>query len=162
MSATIGVKPEFVPRRRTDVDAIVAFVGSVQARALKPAMAFHFATEIPVYATAQATGTATSAELTDLDGFRLTELPWLVYPSTLRSDVDAAFSLVRSALAPLYALGVDAYRVADRADLLTADGGGLFGETGQLEITGSGSLLRDPAWAVVSDGNLVALPTVVQ
>jgi uncharacterized protein len=163
LSATLGTKPEFLPRRRNDVDAIVAFVGPGQARALNPALAFHFATDLPVYATAQAAGTSTGAELADLNGFRLTELPWQVYPSSLRAGVDAAFGLVGSALAPLYALGVDAYRVADRAELLTSvAGGGLFGETGQLQVRNGGSLLREPAWAVVSSGQLVALPTVVQ
>jgi uncharacterized protein len=162
LSATLGVKPEFLPRRRTDIDAIVAFVGPVQARALNPALAFHFATAIPVYATAQATGTASGTELADLNGFRLTELPWQIYPSSLRTGVNTAFALVRSPLAPLYALGVDAYRVADRAQSLTSAVGGLFGETGQLQVRSSGSLLREPAWAVVNSGRLVALPTVVQ
>jgi len=161
LAKTIGTTPEFIPRRRSDVDAFVALVGHSQARALNPAMAFHFAADVPIYATSQVTGGATSTDLADLDGFRLTELPWQVYPSAIRADVDAAFPSVDSSLSPLYALGIDAYRLAARADLLTASAsGGLLGETGQLQIQSSGAVVRQPAWAVVSHDALLALPTV--
>lgn len=161
LAKTIGTTPEFIPRRRSDVDAFVALVDRSQARALNPAIAFHFAADVPIYTTSQAAGGASAAELGDLDGFRLTELPWQVYPSPIRAEVDAAFATGGSNLSPLYALGIDAYRLAARADLLTSNAtGGLLGETGQLQIQSSGAVVRHPAWAVVSHGALVALPTV--
>jgi outer membrane PBP1 activator LpoA protein len=149
-----------VPRRRGDVEAVAAFVDPTQARGLNPALAFHFATDIPVYATSQAAGSATRVELAELDGFRLTELPWQVYPSVVRNEVDIAFGPGQAALAPLYALGVDAYRLADRTSSLLQRATALLGETGQLRILADGAVVRDPAWAVVSHGKLVALPTV--
>jgi len=160
LARTLGTTPEFAPRRRGDVEAVVAFVDPTQARALNPALAFHFATDIPVYATSQAAGGATPGELAELDGFRLTELPWQVYPSALRDEVEAAFAAGRSSLGPLYALGVDAYRLADRAGSMLEHATALLGATGQLNIGNDGSVVRDPAWAVVSHGELVALPTV--
>lgn len=162
LAKTIGTTPEFMPRRRSDVDAFVALVSHSQARALNPAMAFYFAADVPIYTTSQAAGSATPTDLADLDGLRLTELPWQVYPSAIRTEVDAAFPTSDSNLSPLYALGIDAYRLAARVDLLRPSAvGGLLGETGQLQIQGSGAVVRHPAWAVVSHGALVALPTVV-
>jgi outer membrane PBP1 activator LpoA protein len=161
LAKTIGSTPEFIPRRRSDVDAFVALVGHSHARALNPAMSFYFAADVPIYATSQVAGGGTSTDLADLDGLRVTELPWQVYSSAIRTEVDAAFPSVDPTLSPLYALGVDAYRLAARADLLTATAtGGLLGETGQLQIQSSGAVVRHPAWAVVSHGALVALPTV--
>lgn len=161
LAQTIGTKPEFIPRRRADVDAVVAFVDPSQARALNPAMAFYFASELPIYATSQATTNIGATGLAELDGFRTTQLPWHVYPSAVRDEVFAAFTNIRTDLSALYALGVDAYRLADRAGLLAQHAtGGLLGETGQLQIQGSGAVVRQPAWAVVSNGRLVALPSV--
>jgi len=162
LAQLIGTQPEFTPRRRADVDAVVALVDPSQARALNPAMAFFFASELPIYATSQATTGIGAGGLAELDGFRTTQLPWQVYPSVVRDEIYAAFSNVRTDLSALYALGVDAYRLADRAELLAQHAaGGLLGETGQLSIESSGAIVRQPAWAVVSHGRLVALPSVV-
>ena len=65
LARTIGQAPEFIPRRRRDVDALVAFVDNVQARALKPALAFHFARDLPVYAVSQSVQPITAANLRD-------------------------------------------------------------------------------------------------
>ena len=160
LSKVIGSKPEFTARRRLDVDALIALTDPAQSRALNPAMAFHFASDVPIYATAQSAGTS-AADLGDLNGIRLTALPWQIYASPIRTEADAAFGASRSALASLYALGVDAYRLCNRADLLLPDAAGrVLGETGQLQIRAPGIVVRDPAWAVVQRGALVALPTV--
>jgi uncharacterized protein len=160
LSKTIGTKPEFTARRRSDVDALIALTDPAQSRALNPAMAFHFASDVPIYATSQSAGT-TTADLGDLNGIRLTALPWQIYPSAVRDEADAAFGASRSALASLYALGVDAYRLSDRADLLQPNAAGrLLGETGLLQIHAPGVVARDPAWAIVQRGTLVSMPTV--
>jgi len=162
LAKTIGSTPEFTARRRSDVDALVALTDPAQARALNSAMAFHFAADVPIYATSQSAGTASSGELGDLNGIRLTELPWQVYPSAIHDEVGAAFANSRSSLSPLYALGVDAFRLSDRADLLIPNSPGrLLGETGQLQVQGSGVVTREPVWAIVQRGALVAMPTVV-
>ncbi len=58
LAKTIGTKPEFIPRSRSDLDALVALTDPGQSRALKSAMAFHFAGDVPIYATSQVTGGA--------------------------------------------------------------------------------------------------------
>jgi uncharacterized protein len=161
LSKTLGSKPEFTARRRSDLDALVALTDPAQARALNSAMAFHFAADVPIYATSQATTNASSNDLGDLNGFRITELPWQVYPSAIRTEVESAFANSRSSLSPLYALGVDAFRLSDRADLLIPNSPGrLLGETGQLQVSGAGVVAREPAWALVQRGALAAMPTV--
>ena len=161
LSKTLGSKPEFTSRRRSDLDALVALTDPAQARALNSAMAFHFAADVPIYATSQAATNTSSNDLGDLNGFRITELPWQVYPSAIRTEVESAFTNSRTSLSPLYALGVDAFRLSDRADLLIPNSPGrLLGETGQLQVSGAGVVAREPAWALVQRGALVAMPTV--
>ena len=161
LSKTIGTRPEFAARRRSDVDALIAFTDPAQARALNSATAYHFAADVPIYTTSQATGGSTQGVLQDLNGIRLTELPWQVYPSAIRDEVASAFSSAQAALSPLYALGVDAFRLSERADLLAANSPGrLLGETGQLQVQSSGVVTRDPAWAIVQHGSVVAIPSV--
>jgi len=161
LAKTLGSKPEFTARRRSDLDALVVLTDPAQARALNSAMAFHFAGDVPIYATSQATTNASSNDLSDLNGFRITELPWQVFPSAIRTEVESAFSNSHTSLSPLYALGIDAFRLSDRADLLIPNSSGrLLGETGQLQVSGGGVVAREPAWALVQHGALVALPTV--
>ncbi len=163
LSKTLGSKPEFTARRRSDLDALIALTDPGQARALNSAMAFHFAADVPIYATSQVTTNASSNDLGDLNGFRITEPPWQVYPSPIRINVESAFANSRTSLSPLYALGVDAFRLSDRADLLIPNSPGrLLGETGQLQVSGAGVVAREPAWAIVQHGALVAMPIVAQ
>ena len=103
------------------------------------------------------------ADLGDLNGIRITELPWQVYPSPIRDEVEAAFANSRSSLSPLYALGVDAFRLGDRADLLIPNSPGT--PSGRNRATPSAKLrrrAREPVWAIVQHGALVAMPTVAQ
>jgi outer membrane PBP1 activator LpoA protein len=162
LTKTIGSTPEFIARRRSDLDALVALTDPAQSRALNSAMAFYFAADVPIYATSQSAGAGSANALGDLNGLRLTELPWQVYPSAIRKEVESAFANSHSSMSPLYALGVDAFRLSDRADLMIPNSPGrLLGETGQLQVQGSGVVTREPAWAVVQHGALVAMPTVV-
>jgi hypothetical protein len=159
LSKTLGSKPEFTARRRSDLDALVALTDPAQARALNSAMAFHFAADVPIYATSQATTNASSNDLGELNGFRITELPWQVYPSPIRTEVESAFANSRTSLSPLYALGVDAFRLSDRADLLIPSSPGRLLGNGQLQVSGAG-VSRASCLALVQRGALVAMPTV--
>ncbi len=114
----IGEKLEFLPRARQDVDAIVALVSPLEATALVPALKFHFADRIPVYATSQTVRGASRDRLEDLNGFHVSELPWFAMQEPSYRTLDAAFGLDGSPFAALYALGVDAFRLADRVPLI--------------------------------------------
>ena len=100
---------EFLPRGREDLDAVVAFTSALEAKALVPALQFHFADELPVFATSQS---ARSGRLSDIAGFHITELPLLADPDPVAAGMAAAFDLSEQPLLELFALGLDAYRLA--------------------------------------------------
>ena len=100
---------EFLPRGREDLDAVVAFTSALEAKALVPALQFHFADELPVFATSQS---ARSGRLSDIAGFHVTELPLLTDPDPVAAGMTAALDLREQPLLELFALGLDAYRLA--------------------------------------------------
>jgi outer membrane PBP1 activator LpoA protein len=149
----LGTDLEFLPRARGDVDAILALVTQLEASALVPALKFHFADQVPVYATSQTVRGASPERLRELAGFHVAELPWFALDTPSFRSLDDAFDLQGSPFAALYALGVDAFRLAERAPLIL-DGGltELLGSTGELEFASDGRIRRRLARAVISDG----------
>jgi outer membrane PBP1 activator LpoA protein len=161
LNALLGFELEFLPRARQDVDAVVALVNTVEANALVPALRFHFAQALPVYASSQSVRGAQPGELNELSGFRVSELPWYLFSDPLYQDMDGTFVLRGNPLSSLYALGVDAFRVSDRLPLLArGEANQLLGSTGVLSVNSSGRFRRELAWGVVSRGRVVALPLV--
>ena len=159
LAAAIQQSVEFIPRRRQDIDAVVALVDAEQGGAVRPALAYHFASAIPVYATSQVISDPSSNRLAELNLMRVCQLPWSVYPDAIKSELAAAFA--RQSPGPLHALGVDAYRLADRLALFATDPNArLLGATGILTLNES-RVSRDLIWSVVRDGRLEPLPTVV-
>lgn len=153
---------EFTPRARTDLDAVVAIMDNTQANALVPALKFHFASQLPVYASSQTVRGAKRSKITPLAGFRVSELPWLMLTEPLQQTVQDSFSLRGSSLSSLYALGADAYRVADRLPILKVSTDlGMLGNTGALWVDAERRFHRQQQWGVVSNGKLVPMPTVV-
>ncbi|NOX50227.1 MAG: hypothetical protein GXP16_06775 [Gammaproteobacteria bacterium] len=113
----LGKKIEFQPRARKDLDAVVAFVSNTEARALVPALRFHYADKLPVYATSQtARGPASSV----LKGFNITELPVFVSHNTSLETLRHTFDLDNTPFSELYALGYDAYTVSTWLPILQA------------------------------------------
>jgi len=105
----LGQPLEFLPRARSDLDGVVAFVSAAEAKALRPALRFHFANDLPVYTTSQA---ARGDAQTSIAGFNLTEMPMIADPDTDLKQLVDAFNLAASTTTDLYALGFDAYRLA--------------------------------------------------
>jgi len=161
LEAVLGTSLEFLPRARGDVDAIVALVTQLEASALVPALKFHFADQIPVYATSQTVRGASPERLRDLAGFRVSELPWFALETPSYRALDDAFALAGSPFAALYALGVDAFRLAERLPLVL-DGSmtELLGSTGELSFTPSGRVQRRLARAEVRAGRVQVPGTV--
>ena len=161
IAALLGFELEFLPRARRDLDAVVALVSNLEANALVPALRFHFAQALPVYASSQSVRGSRSAQLDELSGFRVSELPWYLFPDPLYQEMEGAFVLRGNSLSSLYALGVDAFKVSDRLALLARGGANqLLGGTGILSLHSSGRFTRELAWGVISRGQLVPLPLV--
>ncbi|RZV49037.1 MAG: hypothetical protein EX270_13275, partial [Pseudomonadales bacterium] len=137
----LGTPLEFLPRARADIDGVVALTNQVEARALVPALRFHFADQLPVYATSQ---TLLGEELNRLEGFELTEMPLFGSPDEKLDKFSAAFELPESPFAELYALGYDAYRLATWLPILTPDSQvAMPAATGYLWLEPGGKFRRD-------------------
>ena len=155
LAEALGTSLEFLPRARQDIDGIVAFVDHLQARALAPALKFHFAEELPVYASSQSVRGA--RRLGDLEGFQVAELPFRLHPGPLHQAFSEVFDPQDANLTALFALGIDAYRLLDHWSLLSADDP-LRGATGTLRLGDDGCIRRTLGWAVVQGGALSVAP----
>lgn len=70
---------KFEPRRRQDIDAIVLFALPTDGRQIIPTLAFHFAAQLPVYATHHIyQGPTDTSRDRDLEKVVFTDLPWLI------------------------------------------------------------------------------------
>lgn len=137
----LGKPVEFLPRARGDLDAIVAFTNQVEAQALVPALRFHFADDLPVFATSQ---TARGDKYGVLDGFELTEMPLFTTPNEAQRSLIDAYALQSNPLAELFALGFDAFRVATWLPLLDVQSQiALPGASGNLWLEPGGRFRRD-------------------
>ena len=105
---------EFLPRTEQDLDAVLALTTGFESTALVPALQFHFADHLPVYATSQ------SLRDKSPTGFAATELPALVKPDAAEQALIDAFNLNQSPLVDLYALGLAAFQMATWAPVLTS------------------------------------------
>ena len=143
----LRTKLEFLPRARSDLDGVVAFVNDIEAAALAPALKFHYADHLPVYASSQSVRNPSS--LDDLSGFQVTEMPFNLQSEPLWSTVKQAFG--GGSVAALHALGIDAYRIVDLRDWVAA-GEPVYGATGKLQLAGSGRIHRRLAWGTVARG----------
>lgn len=155
LAEALGIPLEFLPRARKDIDGIVAFVDHLQALALAPALKFHLAEELPVYASSQSVRSA--GQLGDLEGFEVAELPFRLHPGPLHRAFSEAFDPHDANLTALFALGIDAYRLFDHWSLLSASDP-LRGATGTLRLGEDGCIRRTLGWAVVERGKLSEVP----
>lgn len=145
---------EFEPRRRQDIDAIFIAAQAPQARQIKPTLAFHYAGNLPVYATSHVYEGVKNTKLDqDMNGVYFSTLPWyfnnkLAEKASLMASPNAA-----AKLQPLYALGVDSFYLYPRLkQLQTIKGARFYGQTGTLELAPSGQILRQQVWAQFSNG----------
>ncbi|MES0873002.1 penicillin-binding protein activator [Sinimarinibacterium sp. HSW-8] len=111
LTNALGVRTEFEPRRRADIDYIFLGARATDARVLLPQFRFHRASGLPHYATSLVYDGRGDAELA---GLRFCDMPFML-------DVRGEFAVERrqassassvAAYPRLYALGRDAYVVA--------------------------------------------------
>jgi len=153
----VGDDVEFTPRRRGDIDAIIALVEGKQLASLKPALAFHFASGLPVYASSQAGRDVPNRE--DLELLRICDMPWRLYPPAIKADLREAFPNNRGTRDALFAFGLDAYRLVNQMSRLTASTDSrIMGSTGILELGPDGVIRRELVWALVKAGRFIPLP----
>ncbi|MBX3705132.1 MAG: penicillin-binding protein activator [Pseudomonadales bacterium] len=151
----LGVPLQFAPRRRTDVAALVALVNALEMTALGPALRFHYAQDIPVYATSQTLQGAGTAALRAMEGMLVADLPWRAPGDPGYRMLADAFPVEGNPFASMYALGADAFRLVDRihpANRATAPE--MLGNTGVLTLQGDGRIRRELELMRVTRGSL--------
>jgi outer membrane PBP1 activator LpoA protein len=155
-------KLESEPRRRHDVDAILIITTPLFAGQIKPLLAFHYASDIPVYATSHInSGQQNRARNNDLNGIRLPEVPWSLNRTL---DIKAsAEKFTPPAYTRFFAMGLDAFQLASRIELMQHFPTSVFqGQTGELYMNEKHQIRRRLEWAEFSDGVLISAPGKTQ
>ncbi len=156
-----GMNFEYTPRRRHDIDFIYVVATPKQARQIKPLLAFHYAQSLPVLASSQIFSGETNPELDrDLEGIQFCDIPWfLAEHSTAKAKLKAAWPDANPKFRRFNALGVDAYRLLSRLQLLIAvPDAKLYGATGSLRLDPNHHILRELTWYKMSGGINTPLP----
>ncbi|NNL57034.1 MAG: penicillin-binding protein activator [Pseudomonadales bacterium] len=153
----IGQRLEFNPRRRQDIDLIVLFANSKQARAIKPLLAYHYAGKIPVIASSQIfDGKNESKKNRDLNGVVFSEMPWILHENPGYQPLPSIYRNSKS-LSRLFAMGVDAYQLHDRLQQLSRDRyTQLLATTGRLSVVDN-RVVRELPLATFAGGKVVPL-----
>lgn len=159
LSGTTGAGS--TPTRRQDVDFIFLAATPQQAQQIKPTLAYQYAGEVPVYATSHLfSGSMNAAQYRDLDGIRFCETPWLLDATDpLRQQVNNQWPQAGGSLGRLYAMGVDAFRLAPRLGQLKAlPDSRVDGLSGSLSLNAGQRVERQLPWAEIRGGQIQRLP----
>ena len=145
---------EFVPRRRSDIHAVVGLVGSKEYASLVAALDFHFGSDIPLFATSAAV--RSDVPIKKKNGTRFVALPLTLFSFRLRHDLENAFPVAKQNPS-FYALGIDAYRLANQFERLMA-GVSIPATTGNLKLSRNNLIQRVPAWGQITNNSRIARP----
>jgi outer membrane PBP1 activator LpoA protein len=165
LESVLGTKLEFEPRRREDLDFIFApSVSFSTARLLRPQLRFHFAGDVPTYATSDSFEPDPSA-YEDMEGLMFPDMPWML-GSELAESVRAVAREAWPTGGPrrnrLFAYGFDAFRLAMaiRTNIASGVPVRVDGLTGRLTLDAERRVQRELAWAQIHNGATRPLPAV--
>jgi hypothetical protein len=156
IKALSGLKLEFEPRRRQDIDMILMLGNAEQARSTKPLFAFHYGADIPVYSSSQIHQYSSPGKNNkDLNGTQFSEIPWLLANNDIfLKQLDKAEKT--SPYIRMHALGLDSYFIIPRLQQLQHHKDSMyFGRTGNLSISQEQRITRQLAWARFSRNKAV-------
>ena len=129
-------KMHFTPYRRQDVDMIFMAATPKDARQLKPQFKFHYAGEIPVYATSHAfTGQLDKQADRDIDDLNFLDMPWILNAPSKAKQSLINYWPEQIRYTRFFALGVDAYNLIPFLGRLQGKSYERFsGQTGNLYL----------------------------
>lgn len=155
-----GKNFEFEPRRRQDIDMIFLVSRSSEGQQIKPTLAFHYARDIPVYATSQIySSTEGKSKNRDLNGIRFTTLPWTLEPNNIEKQMLKKYVDIPANYERLYAMGVDSFLLHNRLKQLNrSSNASIYGKTGKLYLNEQRRIVREQPWAEIVKGEAKALP----
>jgi len=154
-----GNRIKFEPRRRQDVDAIVLFSLPTDGRQIIPTLAFHYAADLPVYASHHIyQGPTDTTRDRDLEKVIFTELPWLIEQPSIQQQISQKWP-DRERYTRLFAIGVDAYRLFPRLEeLQNFTDSRVDGVTGVLQMNSQGRIVTQSSWGQFRAGKVVVDP----
>jgi outer membrane PBP1 activator LpoA protein len=116
-----------------------------------------FAPRVTTYVSAQINQRTSPGTLRDLDNVRVVDLPWLITPNLPAFAQLPHKTFANIALDRLYALGIDAFRVADAFRAGVPAQFELDGATGHLVLAEGRQIAREGTLGVFRQGQLVPL-----
>ncbi|KAA0949658.1 MULTISPECIES: penicillin-binding protein activator [unclassified Pseudomonas] len=161
LQSTVGTDVSAQPSRRQDIEFIFLAVTPQQAQQIKPTLNFQYAGDVPVYATSHVfSASGDKNQYLDMNGILFCETPWLLNTTDpLRNQVAAQWPQANGSLGRLYAMGVDAYRLAPRLGQLKAlPDTRIDGLSGSLGMTPTQRVERQMPWAQFVSGQVQRLP----
>jgi outer membrane PBP1 activator LpoA protein len=161
LESILGTKLQFEPRRRNDIEFIFAPAQANMERLLRPQLRFHYAGDIPTYATSDAFEPDVRAN-EDLDGLMFPDMPWMLggdLAEAVRATTREAWPTGGPHRGRLFAFGFDAFRLAQALRYVGGNGTiSVEGLTGRLSLDADRRVHRDIGWAQLHDGELKLLP----
>ncbi|WQG58880.1 penicillin-binding protein activator [Pseudomonas sp. RTB3] len=158
---TVGTDVAAQPSRRQDIEFIFLAVPPQLAQQIKPTLNFQYAGDVPVYATSHVfSASGDKNQYLDMTNVMFCETPWLLNTTDpLRNQVAAQWPQANGSLGRLYAMGVDAYRLAPRLGQLKAlPDSRIDGLSGSLGISTNQRVDRQLPWAKFVGGEVQRLP----
>jgi outer membrane PBP1 activator LpoA protein len=139
---------------QTNPDAVLLAVSGDRAALLKP-----FIGNVRAYASGLVFERPPQAVARDLDDVRVVEIPWLLTPNAVEFNGLPRREFDSAALERLYALGLDAFRVAASFNDGPPSDFELDGATGHVSLAPGRQFVREGKLAVYRNGALVPLDT---
>lgn len=139
---------KFTPYRRQDVDMIFMAATPRDARQLKPQFKFHYAGELPVFATSHVfSGEIDRNADRDIDDLFYCDMPWVLSDSPLKQTLQKLWPS-QIHYGRFFALGADAYNLIPLLGRLQANDWERFsGHTGNIYLDPQNRLHRELLWA---------------
>lgn len=159
----LGTRLNFMPYRRQDIDMIFLAATHRAARGIIPALKFHHAGDLPVYATSHVySGYLDKNADRDLNGVIFCDLPWtLTSDNIFKKNFNVTWKDQR-AYTRLFALGVDAFNIIQNLRYLQSHDYARFsGETGNISMDENLRLHRELLWAQFKNGVPVHLDLTI-
>ena len=166
LESILGTKLQFEPRRRSDIEFIFSPAQAAIERLLRPQLRFHYAGDIPAYATSDAFEPDMKAN-EDLDGLMFPDMPWMLGGDLRRRGAQRdARGVAERRPEPRAAVRVRLRCVPAGAGAAPASGVAgnvsVDGLTGRLSIDSDRRVRRELGWAQLHNGELRLLPAASQ
>ena len=114
LESVLGTQLQFEPRRRADIEFVFLASQASTARLLRPQLRFHYAGDIPTFATSDAFDPSPTAN-DDMEGLIFNDMPWMLGDGALTAEVRDAARDAWPTGGPrrgrLFAFGFDAFNL---------------------------------------------------